>query len=59
LNSNVEDLIVKEYGFPEDAHLLWKAIKEQFSMTTTAQDSSDADCLTKLVRPVQHTGQTS
>jgi hypothetical protein len=54
---NVEDLIMKEYEFPEDAHLLWKTIKEKISMTTEAQDSSDADCLTKLIRPVQHTGQ--
>jgi hypothetical protein len=26
LSPNVEALILKEYEFPEDAHLLWKAI---------------------------------
>jgi hypothetical protein len=25
--SSVEDIIIKEYGFLEDAHLLWNAIK--------------------------------
>jgi hypothetical protein len=54
LTPNVEALISKEYEFPEDAHLLWKAIKEKFLKITTAQDSSDADCLTK---PVKHIGQ--
>jgi hypothetical protein len=58
LNPNVEDLILKEYEFPEDAHLMWKAIKEKFSKTIIAQDSNDADCLTKPIKPVKHTGQT-
>jgi hypothetical protein len=49
---NVEALISKEHGFPMDAHLLWKYIKERFSETTTVQDLREADCLTKLVRPV-------
>jgi hypothetical protein len=55
---NVEALIIKEHGFPMNAHLLWKYIKEKFSETTVVQDSRDADCLTKLVRPVEQTGQT-
>jgi hypothetical protein len=41
-----------------DAHLLWTYIKEKFSKTMTVHDSREADCLTKLVRPVVHTGQT-
>jgi hypothetical protein len=49
LSPNVEALIIKEHGFPMDAHLLWKYIKEKFSDTTTIQDSGEADCLTKLV----------
>jgi hypothetical protein len=52
LSPNVEALILKEYEFLEDAHLLWKTIKEKFSETTAAQDSCDVDCLTKPVRPV-------
>jgi hypothetical protein len=40
-------MIIKEYGFLEDAHLLWNAIKEKISKTTTTQDSSDVDYLTK------------
>jgi hypothetical protein len=58
LSPNVEALILKEHGIPMDAHLLWKYIKEKFSETTTVQDSREADCLTKLVRPVVKTGQT-
>jgi hypothetical protein len=50
LSSNVEALILKEYGFPKDAHLLWKSIKEKFSEIIIAQDSRGADCLTKPVR---------
>jgi hypothetical protein len=30
LSSSVEDMIIKEYGFLEDALLLWNAIKEIF-----------------------------
>jgi hypothetical protein len=56
LSSSVEDMIIKEYGFLEDAHLMWNAIKEKFSKTTTARDSVDGDCLTKPVRPVGQTG---
>jgi hypothetical protein len=29
LSPNVEALILKEYGFSEDAHLLWKSMKEK------------------------------
>jgi hypothetical protein len=36
LSSSVEHMIIKEYGFPEDAHLLWNAVKEMFLVTTTA-----------------------
>jgi hypothetical protein len=35
LSPNVKALILKEYGFPEDAHLLWKSIKEKFLEITT------------------------
>jgi hypothetical protein len=35
-----------------NAHLLWKYIKEKFSETIAVQDSREADCLTKPVRPV-------
>jgi hypothetical protein len=41
-----------------NAHLLWKYIKEKFSETTIIHNSREADCLTKLVRPVVKTGQT-
>jgi hypothetical protein len=58
LSPNVEDLILKEYGVPMYAHLLWKYIKEKLSETTVVQDSREADCLTKPVRPVVKTGQT-
>jgi hypothetical protein len=59
LSPNVEALIIKEYGFPVDAHLLWKSIKEKFSEITVTQDSRGADCLTKPIRLVGQTGQTS
>jgi hypothetical protein len=59
LEPNVEALIIKEYGFPVDAHLLWKSIKEKFSEITVTQDSRGADCLTKPIRLVGQTGQTS
>jgi hypothetical protein len=32
--------------------------QKKFSETTIVQDSREADCLTKLVRPVVKTGQT-
>jgi hypothetical protein len=57
LSPNVEDLIIKEHDFLMDAHLLWKYIKEKFLETTIIQDSGEADCLTKPVRPVGQTGQ--
>jgi hypothetical protein len=57
LSPNVEALIIKEHGFPMDAHLLWIYIKDVFSDTTTAQDSRGADCLIKPVRPVGKNGQ--
>jgi hypothetical protein len=59
LSSSVEDMIIKEYGFLEDAHLLWNAIIEKFSETTTIQASDDGDYLPKPVRPVRQTGQIS
>jgi hypothetical protein len=58
LSPNVEALILKEHEVPIDAHLLWKYIKEKFSETTTVQDSREADCLTKPVRPVVKISQT-
>jgi hypothetical protein len=58
LSPNVEALILKEYGFPEDAHMLWKSIKEMFLEVIAAQDSRGVDCLTKLIRLVGQTGQT-
>jgi hypothetical protein len=36
LSPNIEALIFKEYEFPQDAHLLWKTIKEKFSKITAA-----------------------
>jgi hypothetical protein len=42
-----------------NAHLLWKYIKEKFSEITAVQDSREAICLTKPVRPVVKAGQTS
>jgi hypothetical protein len=59
LSTNVEALILMEHGVAMDADLLWKYIKEKFLETTTVQDSREADCLTKPVRPVLKTGQTS
>jgi hypothetical protein len=59
LSPNVEAIIIKEHGFPVDAHLLWIYIKDMFSDTTAAQDSRGASCLIKPVRPVGKTGQTS
>jgi hypothetical protein len=35
LSLNVEALILKEYGFAMDTHLLWRSIKEKFSESTT------------------------
>jgi hypothetical protein len=32
LSSNVEALILEEYGIPMDAHLLWKYIKKSFQI---------------------------
>jgi hypothetical protein len=58
LSPNIEALILKEYVFPVDAHLLWKFIKEKFLETIAVQDSRCADCLTKPVRPVGQTSQT-
>jgi hypothetical protein len=58
LSPNVEDIIIKEHGFPVDAHLLWIYIKDIFSDTTATQDLRDAGCLIKLVRPVGKTDQT-
>jgi hypothetical protein len=56
LSRNVDALILKEHGFPKDAHLLLKSVKEIFSEITAAQDSRSVDCLTKPVRPVGQTG---
>jgi hypothetical protein len=58
LSRNVEAIIIKEYEFPMDAHLLWIYIKDIFSDITTAQDSRGASYLIKPVRPVEKTGQT-
>jgi hypothetical protein len=58
LSPNVEAIIIKEHGFPVDAHLLWIYIKDMFLDTTVAQDSRGAGCLIKPVRPVGKTGQT-
>jgi hypothetical protein len=52
MSPNVEALFLKEHGFPMDAHLLWKCIKDMFLETTVAHDSRGADCLTKLIRSV-------
>jgi hypothetical protein len=59
MSPNVEALISKEYEFLMDAHLQWKYIKEKFSETTTIQYSREAGYLTKAVRPVLKTDQTS
>jgi hypothetical protein len=58
LSPNVEAIIIKEHGFPMDAHLLWIYIKDMFSDTTVAQDSRGVGYLIKPVRPVGKTGQT-
>jgi hypothetical protein len=58
LSPNIEAIIIKEHGFPVDAHLLWMYIKDMFSETTTTQDSRGTSCLIKPVRPVGKTGQT-
>jgi hypothetical protein len=58
LSANVEDIIIKEHGFPVDAHLLWIYIKDIFLDITAAQDSRGAGCLIKSVRLVGKTGQT-
>jgi hypothetical protein len=49
LSSDLEDSICKEYGFLEDAHLLWKVLKEKFATSRSKQDSVDSLSLTKLV----------
>jgi hypothetical protein len=59
LSPNIEVIIIKENGFPVDAHLLWMYIKDMFLETTTTQDSRGAGCLIKPVRPVGKTSQTS
>jgi hypothetical protein len=53
LSSSIEDIIIKEYVFLEDAHLLWNVIKEKFSEITAAQESDNGDCLTKPVKKSQ------
>jgi hypothetical protein len=58
LSPNVEAIIIKEHGFPMDAHLLWIYIKDMFSDTTAAQDSRGAGCLIKLAGPIGKIGQT-
>jgi hypothetical protein len=58
LSPNVEAIIIKEYGFPVDAHLLWIYIKDMFSDTTASQDSRGAGYLIKPFRPVGKNGQT-
>jgi hypothetical protein len=58
LSSNVKALIIKEHGFPVDAHLLWIYIKDMFSDTTATQDLRGAGCLIKPVRLVGKTDQT-
>jgi hypothetical protein len=35
LSPNVEAIIIKEHGFPVDAHLMWIYIKDMFLDTTT------------------------
>jgi hypothetical protein len=55
LSLNVEAIIIKEHGFPVDAHLLWIYIKDMFSDTTAAQDSRGVGC---LIKPVGKTVQT-
>jgi hypothetical protein len=59
LSPNVEAVIIKEHGFPVDAHLLWMYIKDIFSETIAAQDSRGVGCLIKPVRPIRKIGQTS
>jgi hypothetical protein len=59
LSANVEDIIIKEHGFPVDAHLLWIYIKDIFLDITAAQDSRGVGYLIKPVRPVGKIGQTS
>jgi hypothetical protein len=44
--------MLKEHGYPIDAHLLWRYIKEKFSESRAVQDSKGADYLTKPVRLV-------
>jgi hypothetical protein len=56
LSPNIEAIIIKEHGFPVDAHLLWMYIKDMFSDTTEAQDSRGAGCLIKPVRKIGQTG---
>jgi hypothetical protein len=59
LSPNVEALIIKEHGFPMDAHLQWMYIKDMFLETTVAQDSRGVGCLIKPARPIGKTGQTA
>jgi hypothetical protein len=52
---NVEALILREYGFPMDAHLLWKSIKVFRDHNSTRLKKSQpnrSDRLHKPVRPV-------
>jgi hypothetical protein len=58
LSPNVDAIIIKEHGFPMDAHLLWMYIKDIFSDTTTTQNSRGASCLIKPVRSVGKTSRT-
>jgi hypothetical protein len=52
LSPNVEAIIIKEHGFPVDAHLSWIYIKDMFLDTTAAQDSKSDGCLIKPIRLV-------
>jgi hypothetical protein len=58
LSPSVEVSMLKEHGYPIDAHLLWRYIKEKFSESRAVQDSKGADYLTKPVGSVGQTGQT-
>jgi hypothetical protein len=58
LSPSVEASMLKKHGYPIDAHLLWRYIKEKFSESRAVQDSKGADYLTKPVGLIGQTGHT-
>jgi hypothetical protein len=38
MSADVEMMIFKEYGFLKGTHILWKTLREKYSISTASQD---------------------